>query len=127
MEGWEKVAAGVVIGVAATVYATNESLRKQLPKGARDLPDNVRSRFENAVAAAREASNRRREEILRDLQRHDAAHAAARMPEEAMPTTEGRDAAPHTEEPATAEPSGVEPGPATGGHGGTGRPEEEAR
>ena len=76
MEGWGKIVAGVVIGVAGTVYATNEELRKQLPKTARDLPDNVRQRFESAVSAAREASSRRREEILRDLERHDAAHAA---------------------------------------------------
>ena len=67
--------AGVVIGVAGTVYATNEDLRKRLPKSARDLPDNVRRRFDSAVSAAREASSRRREEILRDLQEHDAAHA----------------------------------------------------
>ncbi len=85
MEGWGKIVAGVVLGVAGTVYATNESLRKQLPKTARDLPDNVRQRFESAVSAAREASSKRREEILRDLERHDAAHAAriaARVPEE---------------------------------------------
>jgi hypothetical protein len=75
VEGWGKIVAGVVIGVAGTVYATNEDLRKQLPKAARDLPDNVRQRFESAVSAAREASSRRREEILRDLERHDAAHA----------------------------------------------------
>jgi hypothetical protein len=67
--------AGVVIGVAGTVYATNEDLRKRLPKSARDLPDNLRRRFDNAVSAAREASSRRREEILRDLQEHDASHA----------------------------------------------------
>ncbi len=77
MEGWSKIVAGVVIGVAGTVYATNEELRKQLPKTARDLPDNVRRRFESAVSAAREASSRRREEILRDLERHDAAHRPA--------------------------------------------------
>ncbi len=85
MEGWGKIVAGVVLGVAGTVYATNESLRKQLPKTARDLPGNVRQRFESAVSAAREASSKRREEILRDLERHDAAHAAriaARVPEE---------------------------------------------
>ena len=64
--------AGVVIGVAGTVYATNEELRKRLPKSARDIPDNVRHRFETAVAAAREASTRRREEILRDLEAHEA-------------------------------------------------------
>ena len=55
--------------------ATNEDLRKLLPKTARDLPDNVRRRFDSAVSAGREASSRRREEILRDLQEHDAAHA----------------------------------------------------
>ena len=75
MDGWGKVLAGVVIGVAGTVYATNEDLRKRLPETARDLPDNVRRRFDSAVSAAREASSRRREEILRDLQEHDAAHA----------------------------------------------------
>jgi cation transport regulator ChaB len=79
VEGWGKIVAGVVIGVASTVYATNEELRKQLPKTARDLPDNVRRRFESAVSAAREASSRRREEILRDLERHDADHRAVRL------------------------------------------------
>jgi hypothetical protein len=72
VDGWGKVVAGVVIGVAGTVYATNEELRKRLPESARDLPDNVRRRFDNAVSAAREASSRRREEILRDLEEHDA-------------------------------------------------------
>jgi uncharacterized membrane protein YccC len=76
VDGWGKIVAGVVIGVAGTVYATNEELRKQLPKAARELPDNVRQRFESAVSAAREASSKRREEILRDLERHNAAHAA---------------------------------------------------
>jgi uncharacterized membrane protein YccC len=75
VDGWGKVLAGVVIGVAGAVYATNEDLRKRLPKSARDLPDNVRRRFDSAVSAAREASSRRREEILRDLQEHDASHA----------------------------------------------------
>jgi hypothetical protein len=75
VDGWGKVVAGVVIGVAGTVYATNEELRKRLPKSARDLPDDVRRRFDNAVSAAREASSRRREEILRDLEEHDAAQA----------------------------------------------------
>ncbi len=75
MEGWGKVVAGVVLGVAGTMYATNEELRKRLPKTARDLPDNVRRRFDSAVSAAREASARRREEILRGLEEHDASHA----------------------------------------------------
>ena len=101
MDGWGKVLAGVVIGVAATVYATNEELRKRLPETARDLPNNVRRRFDSAVSAAREASSRRREEILRDLQEHDASHA-------------GRGAQPGiTQEPGTAEPTAdeVEPSP----------------
>jgi len=105
VEGWGKIVAGVVIGVAGTVYATNEELRKQLPKAARDLPDNVRLRFESAVSAAREASSQRREEILRDLERHDAAHAARPVPGEPEPatvepisTTDGRQAAKNTEE-----------------------------
>jgi hypothetical protein len=72
VEGWSKIVAGVVLGVAGTVYATNEEVRKRLPKSARDIPDNVRQRFENAVSAAREASTRRREEILRDLAEHEA-------------------------------------------------------
>jgi hypothetical protein len=92
VEGWGKIVTGVVIGVAGAVYATNEDLRKQLPKAARDLPDNVRRRFESAVSAAREASSKRREEILRDLERHDAAHAAppgARSVPEAAPDAVG--------------------------------------
>ncbi len=97
MEGWGKIVAGVVIGVAGTVYATNEEARKQLPKTARDLPDNVRRRFESAVSAAREASSRRREEILRDLERHDAAHRAAR-PEPVPKTNEQQEATESTEE-----------------------------
>ena len=84
MEGWGKIVAGVVLGVAGTVYATNEELRKKLPSTARDLPDNVRRRFDSAVSAAREASSRRREEILRDLAEHEAAHASlAARPEPA--------------------------------------------
>ena len=72
MEGWGKIAAGVALGVAGTVYAKNEKVRKRLPKSARDFPENVRHRFETAVFAAREASRRRREEILRDLEAHEA-------------------------------------------------------
>jgi hypothetical protein len=72
VEGWGKIAAGVALGVAGTVYATNKEVRKRLPKAARDFPENVRHRFETAVSAAREASRRRREEILRDLEAHEA-------------------------------------------------------
>ena len=70
--------AGVVIGVAGTIYATNEEVRKNLPKAARDLPDNVRRRYRSAVTAAREASARRREEILHDLEEHGGGNHAAR-------------------------------------------------
>ena len=99
MDGLGKVLAGVVIGVAGTVYATNEDLRKRLPKSARDLPDNVRRRFDSAVSAAREASSRRREEILRDLQEHDASHAG-RATQVGM-----------NQEPGIAEPTADEVGP----------------
>jgi cation transport regulator ChaB len=97
VEGWGKIVAGVVIGVAGTVYATNEEVRKRLPKSARDIPDNVRHRFESAVSAAREASIRRREEILRDLEAHEAhADRSARpapvvKPEDAMLSDDERD------------------------------------
>lgn len=75
MAGWGKLVAGAVIGVASTVYATNEEVRKQLPKTVRDLPDAVRRRFGSAVTAAREASTSRREEILRDLEAHGGDHS----------------------------------------------------
>ena len=78
MASWGRVVAGVVIGVAGTIYATNEDVRKNLPRAARDLPDNVRRRYRSAVAAAREASARRREEILHDLEEHGAGNHAAR-------------------------------------------------
>ena len=78
MASWGRVVAGVVIGVAGTLYATNEDVRKNLPKAARDLPDNVRRRYSSAVAAAREASARRREEILHDLEEHGGGNHAAR-------------------------------------------------
>jgi uncharacterized membrane protein YccC len=75
---WGRVVVGVVIGVAGTIYATNEDVRKNLPRAARDLPDNVRRRYRSAVAAAREASARRREEILHDLEEHGGGNHAAR-------------------------------------------------
>jgi len=70
--------AGVVIGVAGTIYATNEEVRKNLPRAARDLPDNVRRRYKSALSAAREASAQRREEIVRDLEEHGGGNHAAR-------------------------------------------------
>ncbi len=86
MNTWGKVAAGVILGVAGTIYATSEEARKNLPKTARDLPTNVRRRYINAVSAAREASSSRREEILRELERHDRAHSGqAARPEAATP------------------------------------------
>ena len=78
MASWGRLMAGVVIGVAGTIYATNEDVRKNLPRAARDLPDNVRRRYTSALAAAREASARRREEILHDLEEHGGGNHAAR-------------------------------------------------
>ena len=78
MASWGRVVTGVVIGVAGTIYATNEDVRKKLPRAARDLPDNVRRRYRSAVAAAREASASRREEILHDLEEHGGGNHAAR-------------------------------------------------
>jgi uncharacterized membrane protein YccC len=99
VEGWGKIVAGVVLGVAGTVYATNEEVRKRLPRSARDLPDNVRQRFENAVSAAREASTRRREEILRDLAEHEANQdRLARQAREEAAVTRTEDEAPEATE-----------------------------
>ena len=78
MASWGRVVAGVVLGVAGTIYATNEDVRKNLPKAARDLPDNVRRRYKRAVSAGREASARRRQEILHDLEVHGGGHHSAR-------------------------------------------------
>ena len=78
MAGWGRVVAGAILGVAGTIYATNEEARKNLPKTARDLPVQVRRRFRSAVDAAREASSTRRDEILRDLEDHGGGEHAAR-------------------------------------------------
>jgi hypothetical protein len=75
---WGRVVAGVVIGVAGTIYATNEDVRKRLPRAARDLPDNIRRRYNQAVSAGREASAQRRQEILHDLEEHGGGHHTAR-------------------------------------------------
>ena len=111
MEGWGKIVAGVVLGVAGTVYATNEELRKHLPSTARDLPENVRRRFDSAVSAAREASSRRREEIMRELAEHDAAHAslAARRAPDEEPATAAADATPAEPLSTTNEGEGATP------------------
>ena len=102
MASWGRVAAGVVIGVAGTIYATNEDLRKKLPRAARDLPDNVRSRYKQAVSAAREASERRREEILHDLEEHGGGHHSARG---ASPDPDAGEVAPDTPDEQTTEVS----------------------
>ncbi len=104
MNTWGKVAAGVILGVAGTIYATSEEARKNLPKTARDLPANVRRRYETAVSAAREASSSRKEEILRDLQQHDRTHSgqAARLgaaPAETPPAPPGDETAAMPETP----------------------------
>ena len=86
MNTWGKVVAGVILGVAGTIYATSEEARKNLPKTARELPTNVRRRYESAVSAAREASHSRKEEILRELERHGRAHSGqAARPKPAAP------------------------------------------
>ncbi|WP_119067885.1 hypothetical protein [Rubrobacter indicoceani] len=99
MEGWSKIAAGVALGIAGTVYATNRKVREKLPDAARDLPDSVRRRFDRAVNAAREASESRREEILKDLSRHSAAHpprpARPEPPGAGGPTDEARNTETH--------------------------------
>lgn len=76
MPGWGKLLTGVVLGAAGALYATNEDFRKALPEKARDLPLAVRRRFEEAAAAAREASANRRAEILRELEAHGGDHPA---------------------------------------------------
>jgi hypothetical protein len=78
MASWGRVVAGVVLGVAGTIYATNEDVRRHLPKAARDLPDNIRRRYNRAVSAGREASAQRRQEILHDLEEHGGGHHTAR-------------------------------------------------
>jgi hypothetical protein len=80
LPGWGKLVAGAVLGAAGVLYATNEELRKQLPERARELPEAVRRRFETATAAAREASARRRAEILNELESHGGDHAGRRLP-----------------------------------------------
>ena len=78
MPGWGKLVAGAVLGAAGALYMTNEEFRKALPGKARDLPVAVQRRFDAAIAAAREASARRRAEILRELEAHGGNHAGRR-------------------------------------------------
>ena len=78
MPGWGKMVVGAMLGAAGALYATNEELRKALPDKARDLPVAVRRRFEAATAAAREASELRRVEILRELETHGGEYTTRR-------------------------------------------------
>lgn len=94
MPGWGKLVAGAVIGAAGALYATNEELRKQLPGRARELPVAVGERFKAARAAARQASERRRAEILRELQTHGGDHVGGRRRIPASEPAVGRDASP---------------------------------
>jgi hypothetical protein len=80
MPGWGKLVGGAVLGAVGALYATNEEFRKQLPERARDLPLAVQKRFAAARTAAREASERRRAEILRELEAHGGDHAGRRAP-----------------------------------------------
>lgn len=109
MPGWGKLVAGTLIGVAGTVYATNENVRKRLPGAARDLPDTVRRRFESAVAAAREAAAKRRAEILRDLERHGGRDHASRGvkpdPDNSVGISESSSGAAHTASGEETKPS----------------------
>lgn len=111
MEGWKKLVAGALIGVAGTVYATDEEARRNLPKSARDLPENLRRRFDGAVLAGREAAARRRQEILHDLDGHGGGHRPRRdgvepaVEYEETPSTEQRAPEPPLEDVTEPIPS----------------------
>ena len=103
MPGWGKLVAGALIGVAGTVYATNEEFRKKLPSGARDLPVAIRRRFETAVAAGRQASSARRAEILRALEEHEAEeHARSAVAASRVDASPSEEAYPDTAPPLAA-------------------------
>lgn len=80
MPGWGKLVGGAVLGAVGALYATNEEFRRQLPERARDLPLAVGRRFAAARAAGRAASERRRAEILRELEAHGGDHTGRRAP-----------------------------------------------
>ena len=103
MPGWGKLVAGAVIGVAGALYATNEELRKQLPRTARDLPVTVRRRFKAARTAGQEASARRRAEILRELEAHGGDHTGRRSLEAPAGSLDALPGAPPETPAATGE------------------------
>lgn len=94
MKGWGKLVAGALIGVAGTIYATDEEFRKRLPAAARDLPETVRRRFESAVSEARGAYTDRRAEILRELAERDHRHAGFRVESQPVSDTENEGESP---------------------------------
>jgi hypothetical protein len=85
MPGWGKLVGGAVLGAVGALYATNEEFRRQLPERARELPLAVQRRFAAARAAAREASERRRAEILRELEAHGGGYTSGRRAPMALP------------------------------------------
>ena len=85
MPGWGKLVAGTVLGAVGALYATNEEFREQLPGRMRELPPAVGRRFAAARAAAREASERRRAEILRELEAHGGGYTAGRRAPAQLP------------------------------------------
>ena len=107
MPGWGKLVAGAALGAAGVLYATNEELRKQLPRGARDLPVAVRRRFEAAAEAGREASARRRAEILRDLEAHGGDHAGHKVLEAPPNASPEVLTTPEVKEPTTRKTEGT--------------------
>lgn len=101
MKSWKKLVAGALIGAAGAVYATDEEARRNLPRSARDLPDNLRRRFKGAVSAGREASSGRRQEILRDLEGSGGGVSHRPRHDGVDPEPEPRA---FTDEPRTPEP-----------------------
>lgn len=115
MEGWRKMAVGALLGVAGTIYATDEEARRRLPKAARELPGDVRRRFSGAVAAGREASARRREEILSDLDGHGGSEEGRRPRRDGVEPEPGGSQAPGLPPEDAAEPTDTREAVARGG------------
>lgn len=106
MDGWKKLVAGALLGVAGTIYATDEEARRNLPRRARDFPEDVRRRFKDAVSAGREASSSRRQEILRDLEGHGGGGLSSR------PRRDGVDPEPDPQSETDQEPGAYDGGAA---------------